>query len=167
MSRDPAESGAFASVVELRAVQARLGDQRRQGSESAGFWDAVDDFVRRGCVTGVAVDNEDERWSIQGLLDYWAAALERAGRPRLDSSLAEFDAQLAPELPDEICPYLGLNAFQERDSRVFFGRDALVDKLVGQLGEHRLIALVGPSGWAAARRLHALRPRRGRPHEQP
>jgi WD40 repeat protein/energy-coupling factor transporter ATP-binding protein EcfA2 len=148
MSNDPPapEAGAFASLLELRAVQARLGEQRRQGAEAQAFWDAALDFVERGRATGVVIDDEDERWTVQALLDYWAAALERAGRPRPDSSLVEFDPELAPELPDALCPYLGLNAFQETDSRMFFGRDALVDKLVHQLGEHRLVALVGPSG---------------------
>ena len=140
------EACAFVSLTELRAVQARLGEQRRKDTDTAAFWDAVEDFVRRGAATGVVIDNEDERWTVQGVLDYWAAALERHGRPRRDSSLAEFDPELAPELPDAICPYLGLNPFQERDSRMFFGRDALVDKVVRQLGEHRLVALVGPSG---------------------
>jgi WD40 repeat protein/energy-coupling factor transporter ATP-binding protein EcfA2 len=140
------QAGAFASLAELRAIQARLGERRRRQPENAALWDAVEDFVERGCATGVVLDDADERWSVQGLLDYWAAALERAGRPRRDSSLAEFDPECVPDLPDAVCPYLGLNAFEEKDSRVFFGRDALVDKLVRQLGEHRLVALVGPSG---------------------
>jgi len=140
------QASAFASLAELRAVQARLGERRRQDAESTALWDAVEDFVRRGAATGIVLDSEEDRWSVQGLLDYWAAALERAGRPRGDSSLVEFDPELAPELPDTACPYLGLSAFQETNSHMFFGRDALVDKLVHHLGAHRLVALVGPSG---------------------
>src|SRR6185503_7669472 len=141
-----AAGAAFASLVELRAVQARLGERRRREADNPAFWSAVDEFLQRGSATGVLLDNEDERWTIQSLLDYWAAALERTGRPRPDSELAAFDAELAPELPDDACPYIGLNSFQEANSRIFFGRDALVDKLVEHLGAHRLIALVGPSG---------------------
>src|SRR3982751_5015076 len=145
-----APAGAFGSLLELRAVQARLGERRRQEADDpslgTSFWTAVDEFVQRGSATGVLLDNEDERWTIQSLLDYWAAALERTGRPRRDSSLAEFDADQAPELPDDACPYLGLNSFSESSSHVFFGREALVDKIVEQLSEHRLIALVGASG---------------------
>src|SRR5215510_12454741 len=114
MSHDtPLHAGAFASLAELRGVQARLGELRRQGTEGAALWDAAEDFVRRGAATGVVLDSEEDRWSVQGLLDYWASALERAGRPRGDSSLAEFDADQAPELPDAACPYLGLSAFDE------------------------------------------------------
>src|SRR5262245_16989098 len=120
---------AFASLVELRAVQARLGERRRREADSPAFWSAVDEFLQRGSATGVLLDNDDERWTIQSLLDYWAAALERTGRARPDSELAAFDAELAPELPDDACPYIGLNSFQESNRRMFFGREALVGKL--------------------------------------
>jgi hypothetical protein len=147
MAHDPAPLPvAYASLAELRAIQARLGELRRKGAETAALWDAAADFVQRGAATGVVLDSDDERWSVQGLLDYWASALERAGRPRGDSSLAEFDPEQAPELPGAACPYLGLNAFEEAKGHLFFGRDALVAKLVQQLAEHRLVALVGPSG---------------------
>ncbi len=43
-------------------------------------------------------------------------------------------------------PYKGLRAFGESDAEHFFGRDALVDQLVATVAEHRLIAVVGPSG---------------------
>ena len=43
-------------------------------------------------------------------------------------------------------PYKGLRAFGESDAEHFFGRDALVDQLVAAVGEHRLVAVVGPSG---------------------
>ena len=145
MTHDPSPASAFASLAELRAVQARLGEQRRSAPGPA-LWDAAEDFVQRGAATGVVLDSEDERWSVQGLLDYWVTALERAGRPRRESSLAEFDPEQAPELPDDACPYLGLSAFQEANGEVFFGREAMVDKLVAELAERRLIALVGPSG---------------------
>lgn len=140
------QASAFASLAELRAAQARLGELRRQEAKGVAFWDAVEDFVRRGAATGILLDSEEERWSVQGLLDYWAAALERTGHPRGDSLLVEFDAEQAPELPDAARPYLGLNAFQEQDGGVFFGRDSLVETFVHHLGEHRLVALLGPSG---------------------
>src|SRR5262249_2558328 len=119
MTHDTASPAAYASLAELRTVQARLGELRRSGAETPGLWDAAEDFVRRGAATGVVLDSEDERWSVQGLLDYWASALERAGRPRGDSSLAEFDPEQAPALPDDACPYLGLSAFEEAKGHLF------------------------------------------------
>ena len=44
-------------------------------------------------------------------------------------------------------PYKGLQAFGEDDAQDFFGREALVERLIGALDAgQRLIALVGPSG---------------------
>ena len=43
-------------------------------------------------------------------------------------------------------PYKGLRAFEESDADEFFGRDSLVTELAEALREHRLVAVVGPSG---------------------
>src|SRR5690242_20311773 len=97
---DGPHASPYGSLGELRAVQAQLGELRRQDGDSPALWDAVDQFVWRGAATGATLDSDDERWSVQGVLDYWATALERAGRPRRDSALAAFDPETAPVLPD-------------------------------------------------------------------
>lgn len=55
----------------------------------------------------------------------------------------------APEI-QLVNPYKGLRAFQETDADDFFGREALIDKLLGRLKEEvpgqRFLAVVGPSG---------------------
>ena len=43
-------------------------------------------------------------------------------------------------------PYKGLRAFGEADAADFYGRDALVGELARALVDHRLVAVVGPSG---------------------
>ena len=43
-------------------------------------------------------------------------------------------------------PYKGLRAFEEADAADFYGRDALVGELARALVDHRLVAVVGPSG---------------------
>jgi WD40 repeat protein/DNA-binding SARP family transcriptional activator len=43
-------------------------------------------------------------------------------------------------------PYKGLQAFGESDADDFYGREALVGELAAALGDHRLVAVVGPSG---------------------
>ena len=58
---------------------------------------------------------------------------------------------LAPDGPAEVGdarnPYKGLRPFGEEDAADFFGRDALVERIVGAIGSGaRLVALVGPSG---------------------
>ncbi|MHB8627515.1 MAG: nSTAND1 domain-containing NTPase [Aggregatilineales bacterium] len=51
-------------------------------------------------------------------------------------------------VPDN--PYKGLSAFQAADSRDFFGRETLTQKLIARLGESgelsRFLAVIGPSG---------------------
>jgi WD40 repeat protein/serine/threonine protein kinase len=56
--------------------------------------------------------------------------------------------ELAMEWDEVSNPFKGLRAFQEADSADFFGRENLVDQLVGHLQtpEKRFLALVGPSG---------------------
>lgn len=53
-------------------------------------------------------------------------------------------------LPEPQNPYKGLQAFQATDARDFFGREALVQKLIDRLKENnklaRFLAVVGPSG---------------------
>src|SRR3954468_7153381 len=95
---DGLHASPFGSLGELRAVQTQLGELRRQDSDSPALWSAVDEFVWRGRAPGAALDGDDERWSVQAMLDYWAPALERAGRPRRDSELAAFDPEAAPVL---------------------------------------------------------------------
>jgi len=68
---------------------------------------------------------------------------------------------LAPARPDEVAaaaqnPYKGLRSFGEEDAGNFFGREALVDRLLETLqAERRLVALVGPSGSGKSSILHA------------
>ena len=79
-------------------------------------------------------------------MDYWITAFYRAGEEPPDATLALFDPDLAPEIPESICPYRGLGAFREEDSHQFFGRKSLLQKLLKRLRELRLLAVVGPSG---------------------
>ncbi|MFI6843874.1 ATP-binding protein [Kitasatospora sp. NBC_00085] len=43
-------------------------------------------------------------------------------------------------------PYPGAAAYEAADAERFFGREALLDQLVGLLGERRLVLVTGPSG---------------------
>src|SRR5262249_29781626 len=46
----------------------------------------------------------------------------------------------------ERAPYVGLSTFQERDSALFFGREALLEELVAKVQRERFLAVLGPSG---------------------
>ena len=107
---------------------------------------AVGEFVRRGRATGALLDDLDDRWEAQSLLDYWATTLDRIGRRLPDAALEEFDPELAPELPDDACPYRGLEAFRTKERQFFFGRTRLIESIVEQASSHRLVPVLGPSG---------------------
>jgi DNA-binding SARP family transcriptional activator/energy-coupling factor transporter ATP-binding protein EcfA2 len=55
-----------------------------------------------------------------------------------------------PEAPGPGNPYKGLRPFEESDAADFFGRERVVERLLGRLGEGgirgRFVVLVGPSG---------------------
>jgi WD40 repeat protein len=52
---------------------------------------------------------------------------------------------LAPS-PLPPCPYVGLAAFQETDAPVFFGREAMTERLVEAVYQRPLVAVIGSSG---------------------
>lgn len=70
---------------------------------------------------------------------------------RLHERILLHDPTLAPAAEAPAAgvrnPYKGLRAFSEEDAEDFFGRERLVEQLLGALAEgRRLVALVGPSG---------------------
>jgi hypothetical protein len=136
----------FPSLAALQAAHTALLKRQRADGESPAFQDAVLDFLNRATATGAVLDADADRRTIQTIIDYWATRLYRVGEEPPDATLAEFDPALAPELPDELCPYLGLDAFREADGDKFFGRHELIASLIEQLADQRLLAVVGPSG---------------------
>ena len=64
---------------------------------------------------------------------------------------------VCPELQlSDTCPYIGLDAFTSETAQFFFGRDALVKKLLDTLrSECRFMAVFGPSGSGKSSLVHA------------
>ncbi len=78
-----------------------------------------------------------------------AADLEQKGIPELTNPVAEPSPPEIEELPPEPGepPYRGLAYFDIEDSQIFFGREALIARLVNRLNSRpSLAAVVGPSG---------------------
>lgn len=140
----------FLSFASLRDTHRDLLQERRKENRddwnSATFWTAVQEFLRRGEAAGAFLDSDNERQAAQNLLDYWHNQLFHAGVPAPDAILAEFDPYTQPEIPDAQCPYIGLNAFNEKNAHLFFGRSELIQSLLDRLHTTRLIAVLGPSG---------------------
>jgi hypothetical protein len=136
----------FISLTSLRRAHNHLLSSHRQFGNTSELLAGARSFIEHGTALGAWLDTEVERTVAQSVLDYWAAILYRSGQEPPESSLAEFDWSLAPELADDLCPYVGLDAFSERHQSVFFGRERLVEEALRFLERSRLLAVVGPSG---------------------
>ena len=64
----------------------------------------------------------------------------------LDVSLPALALGKAPPAYDATCPFPGLQAFRGDDSRFFFGRGELVDRLAREVDEASFLAVLGQSG---------------------
>ncbi|HLO14565.1 MAG TPA: AAA family ATPase [Anaerolineales bacterium] len=60
--------------------------------------------------------------------------------------LTQITSTFQPKPFDGRCPYKGLDVFEEEDAELFFGRERLVDELVGRVKESRTVFITGPSG---------------------
>jgi WD40 repeat protein/DNA-binding SARP family transcriptional activator len=74
---------------------------------------------------------------------------------QLERAILVQDPTLSPPASDrsdalpryyDVCPYKGLAPFEPQDADLYFGRERLVDELVGCLADAPVLALVGPSG---------------------
>jgi Tol biopolymer transport system component len=136
----------FPSLASLRVAHSELVKQYRQTGLTPELLTEVETFLLRGPATGAVLDTEDDRWAAQSLLDYWTSILHRKGQEPPDATLVEFDPSLAPELPDSLCPYLGLEAFHEKNYNLFYGRQRLLNKLLKHLQNQHFLAVIGSSG---------------------
>src|SRR5688572_13208624 len=53
--------------------------------------------------------------------------------------LEKITSRLQPKPFDGRCPYKGLEAFEEEDAELFFGRERLIDELVSRVNESRTV----------------------------
>lgn len=146
---EAASPGRLPTVPDLRREHNRLLDLRRDAAHAADFPGQVTGFIQRARASGVVLEDDEERAAVQGFLSYWANVLVRltdSSDAVPDAILEDFDATRVPRLPDDACPYVGLDAFQESQRELFFGRVAVVEELLRRLRERRLLAVVGLSG---------------------
>ncbi len=133
----PFEGGDFADMID-RHLHQPPPYAREQRPELV---EAVDQVIQ--CAT--AKEPSDRYTDALAL----AAALRHAlsGSPYLTPAHAVPTKELTVQVTN---PYKGLRAFQEADAADFFGREAMVRRLLARLAEpgpaSRFLAVVGPSG---------------------
>lgn len=136
----------FLSLASLRDTHRELMEERRDRQPTVKFWAKVTEFLQRGQAAGAYLDVDDERATAQNLLDYWENQLFHEGLTPPEAILAEFDPTQFPEIPDHLCPYVGLDAFRDKNQHLFYGRSQLIEDLLRHVLVNQLIAVVGPSG---------------------
>ena len=65
---------------------------------------------------------------------------------QVSTLITQISATFQPKPFDGRCPYKGLDAFEEQDADLFFGREALVTELIGRVRDARTVFITGPSG---------------------
>jgi WD40 repeat protein/tRNA A-37 threonylcarbamoyl transferase component Bud32/energy-coupling factor transporter ATP-binding protein EcfA2 len=81
----------------------------------------------------------DRYQSAQELLDALKQAVPSvAGLPALAQAVAP-----PPEVP---CPYRGLEPFEAEHAAFYYGREAMIERLVAAIQERSFVSVVGPSG---------------------
>jgi WD40 repeat protein/energy-coupling factor transporter ATP-binding protein EcfA2 len=104
---------------------------------------------------GLSAENagNDRHVSVDSLFDHIANELKGSGQEPIRMGIGRslrlvsysHGESVSPVI-DETCPYQGLESFQKEQSRFFFGRKQVIDKLVERLKETNFIPLIGASG---------------------
>lgn len=136
----------YVALADLRTAHLGLLKRAREVGSDGALSTELRAFLHHGRGLGTFLSDTEERWSAQSILDYWATTLYHQTQSLLDATLVEFNPQLAPILPDDACPYLGLDAFLEHDHDRFFGRQQTIAELLATLEQQRLLVIIGPSG---------------------
>ncbi|HYK01997.1 MAG TPA: hypothetical protein VE974_09585 [Thermoanaerobaculia bacterium] len=135
----------FPTFLDLRTSHNLLLRRQRE-TELIHLRDDVQGFIGRARATGAILDAESHRDAAQALIDYWTTTLYRAEVDVEPIALEDFNPMLVPMLPDEACPYVGLEAFREADGDFFFGRRRLVQVLLDRIHVRKFVAVLGQSG---------------------
>ena len=139
----------FESLVDMRAANnslVRKYGKTLDADPPLELLDEFDKFISRGRETGMLLDNPEERWEAQNMLNFWAKLLYRYCREPGDeppiAALSEFGSpqparakagpvvfQAPPEPPDV---YVGREGFRsDVKQRLLAGKDVVLCSLPG------------------------------------
>lgn len=122
----------YSSLMALREAHLRLlREYRQHQGVDEEFVQRLNEFRNRARKTGTVLNDESEREIAQQALDHWATILYKEGESALAVRIDDFDLERAPYLPDDVRPYVGLDAFTETSTEIFFGRKTFVAYLRG------------------------------------
>ncbi|RTL36294.1 MAG: hypothetical protein EKK53_23030 [Burkholderiales bacterium] len=149
----PQDELPLQTLAEFQQAHETLLDHYDQGdaqaSEQARLVPIIAEvraFLRRGAAGGAYLFESRERRSAQGMLDYWASLCYGTQLDIERAVLAPHDPDKLPQLNDDDCPYVGLEAFGKSNAINFFGRTERVQAVLQCLEQRRLVVVTGSSG---------------------
>ncbi|MEM7124839.1 MAG: hypothetical protein AAF702_00845 [Chloroflexota bacterium] len=91
---------------------------------------------------------DDGRNALDSLLRVTEAAVGQEKREQLHDLLNAWQRQIGDVTNENVqsSPFMGLRPFDERDAKLFFGREKLTKELMQHLKDERFLAVVGASG---------------------
>jgi WD40 repeat protein len=85
-----ADGDLFPSLTALRIAHSEMLTLHRKWGNVPEMKAKIEQLIKKGRATGALLDNEDDRWAAQSLLDYWNSLLYRAGQEPPDTTLVDF-----------------------------------------------------------------------------
>ncbi len=121
-------------------------ERSREGVEHGIFTAAVLDVLRARVAAGDAVD-------LDSLFSEVSQRLKQSGQEVVRSAtggaivlIEKARGNLAPVVFEDICPYVGLEAFTKETAKFFKGRDRFVRLLLQKITESSFVPVIGSSG---------------------
>ncbi len=123
------------------------GDERsREGAEHGIFTAAVLDILRAKIQVGEAVSPDNLYWEVSQRLKQSGQEVVRSAKGGAITLIEKARGNFAPVVLEDICPYVGLEAFTKETARFFKGRDRFVRSLLQKLTESNFVPVIGASG---------------------
>jgi energy-coupling factor transporter ATP-binding protein EcfA2 len=121
-------------------------ERAREGAEHGIFTSAVLQGLRR--------ENADNQGQINSsrLFDFVSSALKNSGQEPIQAGLGKaitlvsYYTQTITDIVDEKCPYQGLEPFDRDTAQFFFGRESVIQQIVGKLEQDNFVPVIGGSG---------------------
>ncbi|PZO38151.1 MAG: hypothetical protein DCF19_16910 [Pseudanabaena frigida] len=120
-------------------------ERSREGAEHGIFTAAVLDVLRARVMAGEAVDLDSLFSEVSQKLKQSGQEVVRSAMGGAITLIEKTRGNLAPVV-NEACPYVGLEAFDQKTAQYFYGREEQLDLLLRKIEKSRFVPVIGASG---------------------
>ncbi|GBO53575.1 hypothetical protein APA_1482 [Pseudanabaena sp. lw0831] len=156
---DCCHAGNLIESVQYQAMQKVFNDKKnyylmaacrgfersREGVEHGIFTAAVLEVLRARVATGEAVDLDSLFSEVSQRLKQSGQEVVRSAMGGAITLIEKARGNLAPVV-NETCPYVGLEAFDQKTAQYFYGREEQLDLLLRKIEKSRFVPVIGASG---------------------